>query len=151
MAKQDGIMKIEGTVENFTFYKKDGKSFVRKKGGVSKERIATDPSYVRTRENNSEFGHSNYSGKLLRSALGSMVFKAKDSKLSSRLMQVMSRIKNLDTTSNRGKRQVSIGISTPNGKLQLKGFDFNAYAKLQSVLFTPYTLDTATGVFEITN
>jgi len=151
MAKQDGIMKIEGTVENFTFYKKDGKSFVRKKGGVSKERIATDPSYVRTRENNSEFTHCMSSGKLLRTALGSMVFRAKDNKLSSRLMQVMSRIKKLDTTSTRGKRQVSLGLNGADGKQHLKGFDFNTNAPLQSVLFAPYVLDAATGVITIAN
>jgi hypothetical protein len=56
MAKTSGIIKIEGTVEDLTFYKKDGRNFVRRKGGVSKERIENDPNYVRTRENNSEFG-----------------------------------------------------------------------------------------------
>lgn len=110
MAKAGGILKIEGTVEDLTFYKKDGKNFVRRKGGVSKERIDSDPNYVRTRENNSEFGHSGTSGKVLRMAMGSLVFKAKDSKLASRMLQVMSRIKNLDTTSARGQRQVSIGL-----------------------------------------
>ena len=44
---------------------------------------------------------------------------------------------------------MSIGIATADGKQLLKGFDFNAYAKLQGVLFAPYTLDTATGVFKI--
>ena len=36
MAKASGIIKIEGTVEDLTFYKKDGKNFVRKKGGIPK-------------------------------------------------------------------------------------------------------------------
>ena len=31
MAKTSGIIKIEGTVEDLTFYKKDGKNYVRKK------------------------------------------------------------------------------------------------------------------------
>jgi hypothetical protein len=99
MAKAAGIVNIEGTVENLTFFKKDGKNFVRRKGGVSKQRIENDPNFVRTRENNNEFKESAYSGKLLRLALGSLVFKAKDSKLSSRMLQTMSRIKNLDGTS----------------------------------------------------
>ena len=145
MAKSTGIIKIEGTVEDLTFYKKDGKNFVRRKGGVSKERIENDPNFVRTRENNSEFGQSGHAGKVLRLAIGTMVFKAKGSKLSSRMLQLMSKIKNLDTTSARGLRKVSIGIATAEGKLFLKGFDFNNYAALKSVFFAPYTLDTTSG------
>lgn len=151
MAKANGIIKIEGTVEDLTFYKKDGINYVRKKGGIPKERIATDPNFVRTRENNSEFKHNCDSGKVLRRALGSMVFKAKDSKLSSRMMQVMSRIKNMDTISARGQRRVSIGIGTPDGRQALRGFDFNANATLNGVLFAPYVLYTTTGVVEMTD
>ncbi|HSD15586.1 MAG TPA: hypothetical protein VLB74_13120 [Flavobacterium sp.] len=151
MAKTSGIIKIEGTLEELTFYKKNGKNFVRKKGGVSGDRIASDPSFVRTRENNTEFGHSGSSGKVLRGALGSLVFKAKDSQLSSRLLGVMSRVKNMDTVSPRGKRNVSIGITTPEGKQALRGFDFNANAALNSVLFAPYDLDTASGEITVNN
>lgn len=145
MAKANGILKIEGTVEDLTFFKKDGKSFVRRKGGVSKERIASDPNYVRTRENNNEFIICSTAGKELRLALGSLVFKAKDNKLSSRLLKTMFDIKNYDTVSARGERQVSIGLSTPEGKQALTGFDFNINAPLKNVLFAPYLLDTPTG------
>lgn len=58
MAKADGILNIESTVDNLTFFKKDGKSFVRRKWGVSKQRIETDPNFVRTRENMNEFKQS---------------------------------------------------------------------------------------------
>ena len=151
MAKSSGIIKIEGTVEDLTFYKKDGKNFVRRKGGVSKERIENDPNYVRTRENNSEFSHSGSAGKVLRMAMGSLVFKAKDSKLASRMLQTMSQIKNLDTTSARGQRKVSAGLATAEGKQLLKGFDFNINAPLNGVLFAPFDLDIATGVVSITD
>lgn len=151
MAKVNGIVKIEGTVEELTFYKKDGKNYVRRKGGIPKERINSDPNFIRTRENNSEFAHNCNSGKLLRMAMGSLIFKAKDNKLSSRLMQTMSMIKNLDTVSSRGKRRVSIGLGNDEGKQVLKGFDFNANAPLNSVLFAPHALDAMTGVTRIAN
>ncbi|WNM17970.1 hypothetical protein [Flavobacterium capsici] len=57
----------------------------------------------------------------------------------------MSNIKNMDSTSPRGKRSVSVGIGTPEGKQYLNGFDFNIHAPLDSVLFNEYTLDTVTG------
>ncbi|GAA4776921.1 MULTISPECIES: hypothetical protein [Flavobacterium] len=151
MARVNGLIKIEGTVEDLTFYKKEGVSYVRRKGGVSKERINSDSNFVRTRENNNEFGHSGTSGKILRRALGSMALKAKDSKLSSRLLAVMSQIKNMDTVSARGERKVSIGLSTPEGKQALRGFNFNAKSTLSGVLMAPYTLDTTTGTITIPN
>lgn len=149
MARASGLIKIEGTVENLTFFRKDGKNFVRKKGGVSRDRILNDPNYVRTRENMSEFAENGISGKVLRLAVGAMANRAKDSKLSSRLMQVMSQIKNLDSNSERGKRTVNEGIRTAEGKLLLKGFDFNLHSPLGTVLLAPFALDTATGVFSL--
>ncbi len=151
MAKSKGIIKIEGTVEDLTFYKQGGEYYVRKKGGIDKNRIAKDSNFARTRENNTEFGGSGHSGKVLRTALGTMVFKAKDSKLSSRMLKVMSEVKRYDTTSVRGQRNVANGITTTEGKQALRGFDFNARAELSSVLYAPYQLDTATGVITLTD
>ncbi len=76
MAKSSGILKIEGTLENLTFYKSADGHMVRTKGGVSRNRILNDPAFVRTRENGVEFGHSAQAGKLLRMAAGQLVFKA---------------------------------------------------------------------------
>jgi hypothetical protein len=149
MAKANGILKIEGTVEDLTFYKRDGKNFVRRKGGVSKERIATDPSFIRTRENNHEFTACADSGKMLRLSMGSLVFKAKDSRLASRMLQTMFRIRSFDTTSNRGSRNVAQGLTTAEGKQALNGFDFNINAPLNSVLFAPYALDLVSGKIAI--
>lgn len=39
MAKLNGILKIEGKLENLTFYKSADGHMVRTKGGVSKNRI----------------------------------------------------------------------------------------------------------------
>ena len=149
MPRVNGVVSFQGTYEDMTFYKKEGKNYVRKKSGVSKERIANDPNYVRTRENMNEFSLNISSGKMLRLSLGSLVFKAKDARLSNRLMQTMSKIKNLDSTSARGERSVSNGIATAEGKQYLIGFDFNSNAPLDSVLFANYTLDTATGEIAI--
>lgn len=151
MARNSSLFKIEGTLDNVTFYKSADGYFVRTKGGVSKNRIMNDPAFVRTRENGSEFGRSASSGKLLRDAVSSFVFKAKDSKLSSRLMKVMSDIKNQDLVSTRGERNVAEGLSTATGKAYLKGFDFNNRATMRSVFFSPFTVDGATGVITITD
>ncbi|MGX7666522.1 hypothetical protein [Flavobacterium pedocola] len=150
MAKATGFIKIEGSLEGLTFYKKDGVYYVRKKGGISKERIHKEPNFERTRENNSEFGHCGTCGKVLRTALAPMVIKAKDTQLQSRLLSVLLRIKNMDTVSPRGQRTVARGMATAEGKSALKGFNFNANALLSNVLHADYNLNVETGTLSIT-
>ena len=55
MAKQKGILKLDGTIGGITFYKSQDGYLAREKGGVDGNRIATDPNFQRTRENGSEF------------------------------------------------------------------------------------------------
>jgi hypothetical protein len=151
MAKLKGIIKLEGTLDNLTFYKGKEGYLVKTKGGVSKERIQNDPAFERTRENGSEFGRSATSGKLLRLAVRNLMVKAKDNRVSSRLTQVMTQIKNTDVSSVRGERNVGKGLVTSEGKTILKGFNFNNRALLSSVLFAPFSVDTATGEISIPN
>ncbi len=149
MAKNSSLIKFEGTLDGMTFYKTSNGHLVRTKGGVSKGRIMTDPAYVRTRENINEFATVMHSVKLIRSSLGVLLNRAKDAQVSSRLMSVLSKIKNLDQTSLRGLRKVSEGINTAEGKHLLTGFDFNIQAKMGQILNTTYTADALTGNFSI--
>ncbi len=151
MAKQNGILRIQGTLENLTFYKSADGLLVRTRGGVSKERIASDPAFARTRENGAEFAHSAQAGKMLRHAMSKMVFKAKDRHVSSRLLKVMSELKNLDSANVRGQRNVSKGLTAPNATLLLKGFDFNSRSPMQTVLSATPELDLATGTVTLTD
>jgi hypothetical protein len=149
MAKLKSIIKIEGTLDDLTFYKGKEGYLVKTKGGVSANRIKNDPSFARTRENGTEFGNAATSGKDLRRAILDLLIDAKDDRVTSRLTQTMSKVKNADTTSPRGERNVSVGIATPQGKLDLIGFNFNSDAILSSVLLTDFTLNTTTGEVEI--
>ena len=151
MAKLKGILTIEGTLQDMTFYKTQDGHLVKTKSGVSAKRLATDPAFARTRENWAEFGNAASGGKVLRDAVRNMIAAAADNRVTSRLTQVMARIKNLDTTSARGERTVAIGIATPEGKVLLKNFNFNNKAILGAVLYKPYSIDTATGVISITD
>lgn len=149
MAKQDSFIKIRGTLDGLTFYKSKDGHLVRRKGGVSRERIMTEASFVRTRENIAEFGLTANSGRLLRSSIGVLLHKAKDHRMASRMLSVLSKVSKFDGVSARGHRIVSEGLLTPGGKSLLKGFDFNKNAKFQTVFHAPYTLDTVTGIVSI--
>jgi hypothetical protein len=110
-----------------------------------------DPSFVRTRENGTEFANSATSGKMFRIGANSLIAKAKDGSLVGRLTQVMSQVKNQDLTSARGERNVAVGIETVAGKLLLAGFNLNERSHLSTVLRAAYGLDTVTGAVTIAN
>ena len=150
MARQNGILKIKGTIGGMTFYKSQDGDLVREKGGVSGERIASDPAFVRTRENGAEFGAAGKAGKVLRDALRPLMLNAADGRVTSRITQTMTDILKLDTTSVRGARTPAVGLAGAPGKALLKGFNFNTSAILGSVLFKPYAVNTTTGVITIT-
>jgi len=151
MAKQSGIFPIEGTMENVTFYKTADGFMVRKKGGVSKERIASDPAYARTRENNSQFGLNAKSGKLLRASIASMLKKGKDSRVSSRLTKIMGEVAKHDHVSVRGQKKAAVGLENMEAVALLKGFNFNNRAVMETVLSAVYTADMASGIVTISS
>jgi hypothetical protein len=149
MARQTGIIKIKGTVGDLTFYKSQDGDMVRQKGGIEKDRIANDPAFVRTRENGKEFGASGSAGKLVLTALRPLLMSASDSRVYSRLLRLMMFIKELDTVSARGDRNVGVGISAPGALPLIKGFDFNIRSSLGAILFKPYSVNIGTGAITI--
>lgn len=145
MAKYKSLFEVEGTLGEVTFYKAEDGQYMRRKGGVNRNRILNDPNYVRTRENLSEFGAAASSGKTIRRAINSLMIDAKDSRVTSRLTKVMNQVKNEDLASARGERNVVAGLASPAGIALLKGFDFNRKSTLDSVLAAQYTLDPVSG------
>lgn len=146
MAKQTGIFKVEGTLNDVTFYKSKDGFMIREKGGISAERMASDPAFVRTRENQAEFRRAGKAGKALRAAFRPLLRDASDNRVVSRLLKEMMRVVKADSTSVRGKRNVL------DGELELlEGFEFNAGGKLSQTFFAPYTatVNRVTGALQI--
>jgi hypothetical protein len=147
MAKQSGIIKLEGTIGDITFYKSQDGLLARAKGGVDASRIQSDAAFQRTRENGEEFGRAGIAGKILRLAFRSYLQNASDSKMVSRLTKAMMEVIKADATSVRGQRNVL------DGELELlTGFDFNIDGKLSSTIFIAYTaaIDRVTGALNVT-
>ncbi|MDE3235503.1 MAG: hypothetical protein KGO81_06070 [Bacteroidota bacterium] len=146
MARQRGIMKLEGTIGGITFYKSQDGYLAREKGGVDGKRIATDPNFQRTRENGSEFGAAGKAGKVLRNSLRVLLQNASDSRMVSRLTQKMVEVLQADITSVRGERNVLDGETE-----LLAGFEFNINGKLGNTLYAPYTasIDRVTGKLDV--
>jgi hypothetical protein len=142
MAKQNGLVRLLGTIGDMTYYKSRDGYMAKEKTIISADRIASDPKFSRTRENMAEFGNACTSGKTLRHSFNTVLKNAKDGRVVSRLSKAMMQVIKSDTVNGRGSRTVATG-----DLLLLKGFEFNAGAILGSTVFAPYTVDVnrATG------
>lgn len=134
MAQQKGILPLKGTIGNINFYKTKDGYLAREKTSVNKERIANDPAFARTRENGAEFGRAGAAGKVLRTALRSLLLNTADSRMLSRLTREMMKVIQADAVNERGMRNVIDGEA-----MLLEGFDFNVNSKLSTSLFAPFT------------
>ncbi|WP_372746941.1 hypothetical protein [Lutibacter sp.] len=132
MARQNGIIKLKGTIGGITFYKTSDGDLAREKGGVDASRIANDPAFQRTRENGSEFGAAGKGGKIVRNAIRILLQNAKDKRVVSRLTTDLLKVVKTDSVNDRGSRTIQDG----NMSL-IQGFEFNTNGKLGSTLFTP--------------
>ncbi len=146
MAKQKGIIPLKGTIGNITFYKSGDGFLAREKGGIDAKRIETDPAFQRTRENGAEFGRAGSAGKLLRTSLRTVLIRAADRKMVSRLTREMMKVIQADATNSRGQRNVIDGEAE-----LLEGFEFNENGKLGTTLYAPFTttIDRVTGQLKV--
>jgi hypothetical protein len=135
MARQKGVIKLQGQMGGVSFYKSQQDGFLaREKGGVDADRIKNDPNFERTRENGAEFGRAGAAGKLLRTALRALLVNIADSRMTSRLTREMVKVIQADATNVRGQRNVIDGEAE-----LLTGFEFNQDGKLGSTFFAPFT------------
>ncbi|SFH49759.1 hypothetical protein [Pedobacter insulae] len=136
MAFQRSSVKLEGKVGDLSFYKVDDEYYAKHLTGHSKERIANDPGFARTRENASEFGSASLFAKQLKLnlklALGNTIELFNDPSLTNRLVKRMASIIKADSVNARGKRT----ISASNLSL-FTGFSMNSGMSLKDALFIP--------------
>lgn len=130
MAKQAGVITLNGRVGRLSFYKTKDGYLAREKGGVSRSRIMNDPRYARTRENLKEFADNASSAKLFRDALRPVIAKIGDSRLALRITQVMMKVLRSDLVNSRGERMVRAGDWN-----LLRDLELNAASSLGSTLF----------------
>jgi hypothetical protein len=134
MSKQKGLIKLEGNMGGVSFYVADGKFLARVANGPSKERIASDPAFKRTRENNMEFGGSAKIAKSLRIALSSVLQTMGGSRLVSRLTGFFKSI-NSKGTGIRGQRAIALSSHMQD----LVGFNLDKKSSFSSVCSIPFT------------
>lgn len=134
MARNNSFVRLEGTLEGLTFYRKDGQNFVKTKSRVSRNRIMHSPEYQRTRENMQEFAGANRCGKSFRESFASIVRIVADSQISSRVAGVIRRMMN-SGAGLRGQRNINLVDNTES----FIGLNFNKFKLFDSQFSAPST------------
>lgn len=137
MSRQKGIIKLVGNIGGISFYTSNGEYLARTAGWPTGEQIATGSNFVRTRENNKEFGGSAKVGKALRTALSGVLQTMAGSHLASRLTAIFKKI-NSKATGIRWKRPIQLS----QNKELLQGLELNQKISFTTVFNAPYTVET---------
>lgn len=150
MARQKGIIKLEGTLDGLNFYNRLGEPLSRiAGGGFNSVAIKTKPSMSRVRENGSEFKTCMTSVKYFKLGLQPISYQFKDTLLHQRLVQLFTRIKVFDSVSERGQRTVGIGLQSAAGKKLLHRYVLTSGDGLDSVLRQGFEADWQLNGFRI--
>lgn len=129
---------MTGTLQEISFYKREGEYLAREASGPDRERIMKDPKFKRTRENMSEFGGAAVLGKEFREGWTSLLQKVADSRMTSRVTGLMRKI----IGGGRGPRgQRSFDLLT--NKRHVEGFEFNRQQSLSAVFYAPFGMPAA--------
>lgn len=146
MSKQVGLIRLKGKLSGISFYKSGGADLARIAAGPSKQRIESDPAFVRVRENNREFGGSAITAKAFRLTFAEMVHTMGDRYMASRLTKLFREI-NLRGQGPRGERSISLS----DNRFMLMNMEFNANKSFSSVFNAPYVVshDTARTHVEV--
>ena len=146
MARQESLTQFTGTIGNIIFYKSIDGYLARKKGGISAERIRTEPGFARTRENNTEFGRAVRASRLIRWAFAELLQEVMDARVTGRLNGAFVKVLQGDRLHGHGDRTVVDGDMS-----RLDGFNFNKNAKLANTFQSRFTakIDEPSGEIRI--
>lgn len=145
MSKQTGLIRMDGKIGGISFYRSGGVDLARVANGPSKEKIESDPTFRRTRENNTEFGGCANVVKALRLAIGEAKITKADAQIVGRLMKIFKEI-NLVGTGARGQRSIDLSEHA----VLLQNFEFNSRTSFSSVFNAPYSITTTPARDEAT-
>lgn len=151
MAQNKGIFKVQGKLDGYVFYRRNGKDIVQVAGGFDGERIKTEARYEKTRQLASEFGHCASLASLFKRELAPFLATIPDSYVYNWIQQRLTMVKECDVCSPKGSKTVGKGLVTVEGRALLEGFSFNRKKGLDGVLYGKYAVDLEAGTLRLLN
>lgn len=149
MAKVKGLLQFYGTIDGVNLYRLEGENVARKAKSISKKKYKTAPNYASFRDAGKEMGSAAKMSSAFRNPLKIYTNGIAENRMYSRVNALMRKLILLDGISLRGERTVANGIATAEGKELIKNFEFNVHKSLAQTMQCGYTLNVATGTFQV--
>lgn len=146
MAKNQGIVRLRGTIDGVTYTEGVNGRLSRSKSSLDKAKMDGNPKYAILRLMQQELGLYSKYGMLLRSGLKSELTRIKPYKGVQRLNKLLNQIKNEDSVHRMGERTVSEGLKSEKGRNLLRDFDFYGKTTITAVVDKEFKIDEATAV-----
>lgn len=144
-------LELIGYIDGFPCYQdRSSGGKTPKRGGFQSERIQKDPAMANVRYNYTEMGRVAKDVKAFKQLLQPMLRQFRDSKLHQRLISLFSKLKTLDTTTERGMRRAGNGMLTKEATALLRRYTFTT-GKSLSMLLKHDVQFTDLNTFEIPN
>lgn len=144
MAKVYSDGKIPKRIaEGCVNYPLDKDHIIREISGFTKEGMAKDPKYAKSRENANEFGAVTRLCKAIRKALQEILPKSNNLEVCNSLTTIMRKVMCCDTVAERGNRCLKNGFETAGGKSLFTGYDFNPNGLLRNTFEGNYHFDAS--------
>ena len=125
MARQDGIIKVSGGLEDLVFYTVNGKHYVRRKGSLDRDRVMRDKAFARSREMMKEFGGAATVAGAFRRSMLPWIKMLGESRINGRLTKIL---RNTLGSGVRGRRPFKIS----EHRKMLRGLEFNRQTPVRS-------------------
>lgn len=151
MAKNQGIIRLRGTIDGVTYVEGQNGRRSRSKSSLDKEKMDGNSKYNYFRLLQQELKLYSKYGALMRSGVKIELKRVKPYRGVQRLNKILNQVKNLDTTSQVGSRNVSLGLDGDQGKALLTNFDFYGKSTVNDTLDKPIAIDETTGVITLSN
>lgn len=145
MAKNQGIVRLRGSIDGVTYTEGINGRLSRSKSSLNKAKMDANPKFNTLRLLQKELGMYSKFGALLRSGIKNELLKVKPFRGVQRLNKLLNQVKNADGVHRLGERDVTEGLLTAKGKGLLLGFDFYGKTSVSSLMSRHFVIDMATG------
>lgn len=142
MARVIGPLDLIGALDGFSFYRVNGQTFIRRKGGISKERYRKDPAFANMRARNTEFSGCVLAAQWVYRGLAPLK-SVMDPHVFGRLVKLMKSVQSAETAPF--PRPVVV-----SGTRVLDGFELTRKVRFNSVVpYVGFTTDREAGVVTV--
>lgn len=151
MAKNIGILKFSGLIDDLVHYKRNGVYVVQRKGGFDGARTKNEARYEGTRQCQTEFGKCASVASAFKRCLQEYLNTIPDTVIYNWIQSKILAIKACDIESERGQKTVLKGLQSESGKQLLHQLHFNRLKKIDTLLLATLEMQMETGVLTLSS